>query len=54
MMAADEDALACDFAETYGILDMRQLPAGKLATLAAGLRENSRIKLHLGGSGGAH
>ena len=50
MMAADEDALACDFAETYGILDMRALPAGKLATLAAGLRGNSRIKLRLAGA----
>lgn len=44
-MAADKDALACDFAETYGIWDMRALPARRLATLAAGLREDSRIKM---------
>ena len=41
MMAADEDALACDIAETYGIYDMRALPAGRLAVLAVGLREDS-------------
>lgn len=49
MMAADRDALVCDLAETYGIFDMRALPASLLATLAAGLRENSRIKTILYG-----
>lgn len=49
MIAANEDALVCDFAETYGILDYRALPAILLATLAVGLRDNSRIKMHLSG-----
>ncbi len=49
MMAADEDALACDIAETYGIYDMRALPAGRLAVLAVGLREDSRIKTKMSG-----
>lgn len=47
MMAADEDALACDLAETYGIYDMRALPALRLATLSVGLRDESRIKMKL-------
>ncbi len=33
----------CDLAETYGVLDMDALPARLVATLAAGLREDSRI-----------
>ena len=45
MMALDEDALICDFAETYQIYDYRSLPVRLAATLAAGLRDNSRIKL---------
>lgn len=44
MIAADEDALICDLAETYGVLEYRTLPVRLLATLAAGLREDSRIK----------
>lgn len=49
MIAADRDALICDLAETYGILDYRALPARLLATLAVGLRADSRIKMLLGG-----
>lgn len=49
MLCADRDALVCDLAETYGIFDMRALPASLLATLAAGLREDSRIKTRLSG-----
>lgn len=45
MMRLDEDALICDFAETYHIYDYRSLPVPLAATLSAGLRENSRIKL---------
>lgn len=48
-MSVDQDALICDFAETYGIYDLRGLPVFTLATLAAGLRENSRIKMRLSG-----
>ena len=49
MMAADEDALVCDFAETYHIYDMRGLPAEKAAALAAGLRADTRIMMKIGG-----
>lgn len=49
-MSADRDALLCDFAETYGIYDFGGLPVSTLATLAVGLRENSRIKMHMSGT----
>ena len=49
MIAADRDALVCDLAETYGIYDFRALPVTVLATLAVGLRDDSRIKMHLSG-----
>lgn len=47
MIAIDKNALVCDFAETYHVLDYRSLPARLSATLAAGLRENSRIKMKI-------
>lgn len=50
MVESDEDALACDLAETYGILDTEALPIKKLAVLSCGLRENSRIKMKMSGS----
>ena len=50
MVSVDRDALLCDFAETYGIYDFRALPVTVLATLAVGLRENSRIKMKLAGT----
>lgn len=50
MMATDRDALTCDMAETYGVFDLRGLPVGLLATLACGLRENSRIKMRMEGA----
>ena len=49
MLSANRDALVCDLAETYGIFNYRALPASLLATLAVGLREDSRIKMHLSG-----
>ena len=49
MVATDEDALICDFAETYHIYDYRALPWDLRAVLASGLRENSRIKMKLAG-----
>lgn len=52
MVSADRDALTCDLAETYGILDWKALPVKLLASLAAGLRENSRIKMILSGRRG--
>ncbi len=45
----DEDAVICDLAETYHILDYESLPAIKVATLVCGLRDNSRIKQKLAG-----
>lgn len=39
----DEDALICDFAETYQIYDWRSLPGRYAATLAAGLRPTARV-----------
>lgn len=49
MVRSDEDALICDLAETYRIYDYRQLPATRVAVLACGLRDDSRIKMKLGG-----
>lgn len=49
MLAADRDALICDLAETYHVLDMTALPVPLLATLAAGLRGGARIRLALAG-----
>lgn len=49
MIALDEDALICDLAETYGIYHYRALPILTIATLAAGLRPNSRIHARMAG-----
>lgn len=43
MIADGEDELICDLAETYRILHYRTVALPLLATLAAGLREDSRI-----------
>lgn len=50
MIDLDEDALICDLAETYQIFDYRSLPTLLVATLSAGLRDDSRIKLKAAGS----
>lgn len=47
MITLDEDALICDFAETYHIYDLQALPLRKVAVLACGLRDNSRIKMKM-------
>lgn len=47
MISLDEDALICDFAETYRIYDYRQLPARRAAVYACGLRQNSRIMMKI-------
>ena len=44
MIAMDEDALTCDLMETYHIRNWEKLPADFVATLACGLRNDSRIK----------
>ena len=49
MYALDKDALVCDFAETYHVLDMWTLPVPLRAVLASGLREDSRIMMKMGG-----
>ena len=47
MIKIDEEALICDLAETYNILDYKKLALNKLAILACGLRDDSRIKLKM-------
>lgn len=39
------DELTCDMAETYGIFDIKRVPASLAATLAVGLRDDSRVKM---------
>ena len=50
MLRADREALLCDLAETYRIYDLRAVPVPTLAMLAAGLRDDSRIKTSLSGN----
>jgi len=49
MLRIDRDALICDMAETYHVYDIQGIPVETLATLAAGLRDDSRIKMQIGG-----
>lgn len=49
MLRTDEDALLCDFAETYHVYDLGSLPVKTVAALAFGLREDSRIKMIMAG-----
>lgn len=49
MVSRYEEELICDFAETYHIYDYRSLPARLAATLAAGLRADSRTKMKMTG-----
>lgn len=49
MINLNEDALICDLAETYQIFDYRSLPLKLVATLSAGLRDDSRIMLYAAG-----
>lgn len=50
MIALDEDALICDFAETYHIYDYRSLPATLAGIYAAGLRPDARINIKMSGT----
>lgn len=50
MIAVDDAALRCDMMETYHIPDYRALPARQAALFAAGLRENSRIRMAMAGA----
>lgn len=47
MLVIDEDAVICDLAETYRIYNYRNYQPTYIATLAAGLRDNARIKLKM-------
>lgn len=49
MISTDEEAFICDMAETYQIYDYRRVPCKLLGTLAAGLRDDSRIKMKMSG-----
>ena len=49
LIASDEDALICDFAQYYHVLDWRSLPLRLAATLAAGLPEDSRSMMKASG-----
>ena len=54
MAAQYPEELTCDMAETYHVLDWRALGLPLAATLAAGLRENSRTRMALAGGESAH
>ena len=45
MISNYPDELTCDMAETYGVFDIYRLPVRTLATLAAGLRDDSRVMM---------
>lgn len=49
MLGTDEDAVICDFAETYHVLDIGALDLRLAATLAAGLAPDSRINMRMRG-----
>lgn len=49
MIARDENALICDFAETYHIYDYKSMPPKQAAILAIGLPQDSRIKREISG-----
>ena len=50
MIRVDENALICDLAETYQIYNYRQMPPSTVAIFCMGLRDDSRIKMKLGGA----
>lgn len=49
MMNVDKTALICDLAETYRIYDTHGIKARYIATLACGLKADSRIKTKMAG-----
>ena len=49
MITVGEDELICDLAETYGIYEYRVHSPLYIGTLAAGLRDDSRIKMKVSG-----
>ncbi len=49
MLLEDRDAFLCDMAETYHIYDIKAHPVSFISMLAAGLREDSRIRMKMEG-----
>ncbi len=49
MLGFDKDAVICDLAETYNILDYKSIPVLTLAALCVGLHDDSRIKMRMMG-----
>ncbi len=49
MIAHNENALICDFAETYHIYDYKSMPPKLAAILAVGLPDECRIKRDMAG-----
>jgi hypothetical protein len=49
MIREDKEALICDMAETYHIFNIFSYPARFIATLACGLKADSRIKTKMAG-----
>ena len=47
MIRDHEDDLVCDLAETYHVMEYRGLPPEKVAVLAVGLRDDSRVKMKI-------
>lgn len=47
IMNDSEDLMICDLAETYGILDYKQIKPNILATLVLGLPRDSRIMMKI-------
>lgn len=50
MINVDEEALICDFAETYRIYNYKSLPLQMVGTFACGLRPDSRIGMGISDS----
>lgn len=49
MIREGETDLICDLAETYGVMNYKELPLKTVAALSAGLREDSRIRMRMSG-----
>ena len=49
LIAKHEDALICDLAEYYGMYNYREFRPSYIATLAIGLKADSRVKTELSG-----
>lgn len=50
MISKYPEELTCDMAEVYGVFDIKRVPTRLLATLAVGLRNDSRVKLAMSGA----